>query len=74
MNSAHALVLRHVSYVSASYNVFEEKGLTRLVARVMRCLCSIHLFRETADDVFSNNIITKSLVNNDPLRAYVLLW
>lgn len=45
-----------------------------LVARIMRCLCSIHIFRETSEDVFANNAISASLVGNDPLRAYVLSW
>ncbi|KAF3901332.1 O-demethylpuromycin-O-methyltransferase [Dactylellina cionopaga] len=46
---------------------------SRKLSRVMRCLCSIHVFRETAEDVFANNIISAALVNNDPLRAYILL-
>lgn len=41
-------------------------------ARVIRTLCSIHIFRETSEDVFVNNSISASLVGNDPLRAYVL--
>ncbi|KAH7325589.1 S-adenosyl-L-methionine-dependent methyltransferase [Stachybotrys elegans] len=45
---------------------------SRKLSRVMRCLCSIHIFSEIADDVFANNIISKSLIGNDPLRAYVL--
>ncbi|KAK4244016.1 S-adenosyl-L-methionine-dependent methyltransferase [Corynascus novoguineensis] len=43
------------------------------LSRVMRCLCSIHLFSEPREDVFANNRITSALVGNDPLRAYVLL-
>ncbi|KAJ6259262.1 O-demethylpuromycin-O-methyltransferase [Drechslerella dactyloides] len=45
----------------------------RKLSRVMRCLCSIHVFRETAEDVFANNAISAALVGNDPLRAYILL-
>lgn len=39
----------------------------------MRCLCSIHIFSEKAEDVFTNNAISASLVDNEPLRAYILL-
>jgi hypothetical protein len=49
-----------------------RSSLTWPVARVMRCLCSIHIFREIAEDVFVNNSISASLVGNDPLRAYCL--
>lgn len=42
-------------------------------ARTLRCLCSIHFFREVAPDCFANNSISQSLVGNEPLRAYVLL-
>lgn len=45
---------------------------SRKLSRVMRCLCSIHIFREIAEDVFVNNSISASLVGNDPLRAYCL--
>ncbi|KAK4145922.1 S-adenosyl-L-methionine-dependent methyltransferase [Dichotomopilus funicola] len=43
------------------------------LSRLLRCLCSIHLFSEPREDVFANNRITSALVGNDPLRAYVLL-
>ncbi|EWC44896.1 hypothetical protein DRE_00955 [Drechslerella stenobrocha 248] len=46
---------------------------SRKLSRVMRCLCSAHVFRETAEDVFANNVISSALVDNDPLRAYILL-
>lgn len=39
----------------------------------MRCLCSIHVFSEVGEDVFANNAISAALVNNEPLRAYILL-
>ncbi|KAK0615277.1 S-adenosyl-L-methionine-dependent methyltransferase [Bombardia bombarda] len=52
-----------------------EVGIeSRKLARLMRCLCSIHLFKETAPDVFANNAITASLVDNEPLRSYILLF
>ncbi|EPS43342.1 hypothetical protein H072_2599 [Dactylellina haptotyla CBS 200.50] len=46
---------------------------SKKLSRVMRCLCSTHIFREISDDVFANNDISASLVNNEPLRAYILL-
>ncbi|RYP22781.1 hypothetical protein DL765_001490 [Monosporascus sp. GIB2] len=46
----------------------------RKLSRVMRCLCSIHIFAEVAEDVFANNDISASLVDNEPLRAYILLF
>ena len=32
-----------------------------------------HFFKEIAPDCFSNNSISAGLVNNEPLRAYVML-
>ncbi|KAI1324237.1 S-adenosyl-L-methionine-dependent methyltransferase [Xylariaceae sp. FL0255] len=46
----------------------------RKFSRVMRCLCSIHVFREIGEDVFANNAISAALVNNEPLRAYIMLF
>lgn len=43
------------------------------IARVLRCLCSIHVFREVGPDVFANNDISACLVDNEPLRAYIML-
>ncbi|KAI1261349.1 S-adenosyl-L-methionine-dependent methyltransferase [Xylariaceae sp. FL1019] len=47
---------------------------SRKLSRVMRCLCSIHIFHEKAEDVFVNNKISASLVDNEPLRAYIMLF
>ncbi|KAJ8124187.1 hypothetical protein ONZ43_g41 [Nemania bipapillata] len=47
---------------------------SRKLSRLMRCLCSIHLFAEKEEDVFINNRISLSLVNNEPLRAYIMLF
>ena len=44
------------------------------LSRLLRCLCSVHIFREVAPNVFANNVISAALVNNEPLRAYVLLF
>ncbi|KAL9583819.1 MAG: hypothetical protein Q9212_002492, partial [Teloschistes hypoglaucus] len=42
--------------------------------RVMRCLCSNHVFKEVGEALhpkFANNGISQALVGNEPLRAYV---
>jgi hypothetical protein len=39
----------------------------------MRCLCSIHIFKEMEDGVFANNAISAGLVHNEPLRAYIAM-
>ncbi|AEO59636.1 hypothetical protein MYCTH_2066662 [Thermothelomyces thermophilus ATCC 42464] len=57
-----------IDELSARVGVEKKK-----LSRVLRCLCSIHLFSEPREDVFANNRITAALVGNDPLRAYVLL-
>ncbi|KAI0437523.1 S-adenosyl-L-methionine-dependent methyltransferase [Xylaria telfairii] len=46
----------------------------RKLSRVMRSLCSIHVFDEKEEDVFTNNRISLSLVGNEPLRAYIMLF
>ena len=42
-------------------------------ARILRCLASNHIFQESAPGVFDNNRISASLVNDEPLRAYIML-
>ncbi|KAI1335920.1 S-adenosyl-L-methionine-dependent methyltransferase [Xylariaceae sp. FL0016] len=44
------------------------------LGRVLRCLCSIHIFDEVRPDCFTNNRISAALVGNEPLRAYILLF
>ncbi|KAI9674799.1 MAG: hypothetical protein M1817_001703 [Caeruleum heppii] len=44
------------------------------LSRVLRCLTSIGVFDETAPDVFVNNRVSASLVRNEPLRAYIMLF
>ena len=39
----------------------------------MRTLCSLHVFEEVAPDVYANNHTSAALINNEPLRAYILL-
>lgn len=53
----------------------EATGIEHLkLARILRCLCSNHVFREIEPDRYTNNPISAALVNNEPLRAYVLLF
>ena len=40
--------------------------------RILRTLCSNHIFAEPSPDHFTNNVISAALVGNEPLRAYIL--
>ncbi|KAH8099822.1 S-adenosyl-L-methionine-dependent methyltransferase [Cristinia sonorae] len=42
------------------------------LCRVLRALCSVHIFREVSNNHFANNTVSQVLVGNDPLRAFVL--
>lgn len=42
------------------------------LSRILRTLCSNHIFTEPSPDHFTNNVISAALVGNEPLRAYVL--
>ncbi|KAL4890073.1 S-adenosyl-L-methionine-dependent methyltransferase [Aspergillus ambiguus] len=56
-------------------HIAEKVGIeTRKLARIMRCLCSIHIFREVDDGVFANNVISADLIDNEPLRAYIAMF
>jgi hypothetical protein len=44
-----------------------------VVGRILRCLCSIHIFQEVRENVYANNRISAALVGNEPLRAYILM-
>ncbi|KAF2637243.1 O-methyltransferase A [Massarina eburnea CBS 473.64] len=44
------------------------------LSRIMRCLCSIHIFREVQPDRFANNGVSAALVDNEPLRAYIVMF
>lgn len=57
--------MRKVSAVFVDFNI--------MAARVMRCLCSIHIFKEVQPDRFANNEVSAALVNNEPLRAYIVM-
>lgn len=39
----------------------------------MRSLCSIHIFREVQPNIFANNTISAALLDNEPLRAYIVM-
>ena len=42
--------------------------------RIMRALCFSHIFIETSTECFANNVVSAALVNNEPLRAYILMF
>ncbi|KDQ12506.1 hypothetical protein BOTBODRAFT_134671 [Botryobasidium botryosum FD-172 SS1] len=44
------------------------------LARIMRTLCSIHIFAEVQHNRFSNNTVSAALVGNEPLRAYIIMF
>jgi hypothetical protein len=54
-------------------NQWQDTQANRNKARVMRCLCSIHIFKEVKDSVFANNSVSAALVRNEPLRAYIVM-
>ncbi|KAL3431736.1 S-adenosyl-L-methionine-dependent methyltransferase [Aspergillus tetrazonus] len=55
--------------------IAEATGIEeRKLSRILRCLCSIHIFRQIRTDRFANNRISAALRNNEPLRAYVQLF
>ncbi|KAL8728552.1 MAG: hypothetical protein Q9181_005309 [Wetmoreana brouardii] len=50
-----------------------ETGIEHLkLSRILRTLCSNHIFTEPSPDHFANNVISAALVENEPLRAYIL--
>lgn len=42
------------------------------LSRILRTLCSNHIFAEASPNHFTNNVISAALVGNEPLRAYIL--
>lgn len=51
----------------------EMTGIERLkLDRILRNLCSNHIFTEPSPSCFANNVISAALVENEPLRAYIL--
>ncbi|GBE84213.1 O-methyltransferase gedA [Sparassis crispa] len=52
----------------------KETGLhPQKLSRIMRNLCSAHIFAEVREGCFSNNTVSAALVNNEYLRAYILV-
>lgn len=62
-----------VSALSPFDTVVIDQKLIEIVARILRYLCSIGIFRQTGVEKFANNTISAALVSNEPLRAYVQL-
>ena len=57
----------------SSKQLGEMTGIEHLkLSRILRTLCSNHIFTEPSPDHFANNTISSALVNNEPLRAYIL--
>ncbi|TFY67302.1 hypothetical protein EVG20_g3987 [Dentipellis fragilis] len=42
------------------------------LGRVLRCLCTVHVFVEVRPDHFANSLTSKSLIGNDFLRAWIM--
>ncbi|KZT06657.1 S-adenosyl-L-methionine-dependent methyltransferase [Laetiporus sulphureus 93-53] len=57
-----------VKVISQKTGIGEQK-----LTRVLRTLCSIHIFSEVKDDHFANNRASQCLVKNEYLRAWILL-
>ncbi|KAI0789377.1 S-adenosyl-L-methionine-dependent methyltransferase [Abortiporus biennis] len=58
----------HISELSKLTGVKEQK-----LARILRTLCTVHVFREVSDGYFANNDTSATLVNDEPFRAFLLL-
>ncbi|EAW24695.1 O-methyltransferase tpcA [Aspergillus fischeri NRRL 181] len=58
----------HVDRISQKARIEPRK-----LARILRYLCSIGIFKQTGPNTFANNGISAALVSNEPLRAYVQL-
>ncbi|KAL6305483.1 S-adenosyl-L-methionine-dependent methyltransferase [Sparassis latifolia] len=43
------------------------------LSRIMRALCSMHIFAEVQDGYFANNTVSATLATNEALEAHVLL-
>ncbi|KAI0939258.1 hypothetical protein AcW1_004349 [Taiwanofungus camphoratus] len=57
-----------VQEISQQAGVDEDK-----LTRVLRCLCTIQIFNEVKNKNFVNSPTSQSLVNNEPLRCWILL-
>ncbi|KAI0930163.1 hypothetical protein AcV5_006947 [Taiwanofungus camphoratus] len=54
--------------ISKKVGVEEQK-----LARVLRCLCTVHIFTEVQKDHFANSPTSQHLVDNEPLRCNILI-
>ncbi|KAI9672395.1 MAG: hypothetical protein M1817_003417 [Caeruleum heppii] len=62
---------RHMSAGAISAAIGIEP---RKLSRLLRCLCSNHIFKEVQPDVYTNNAVSVALVDNEPIRAYILMY
>ncbi|KAL0938169.1 o-methyltransferase [Colletotrichum truncatum] len=82
---ARAMILASEMKIPDKLAIAGEQGLhidelshqtgieSRKLARLMRTLCTIHIFQEPRDGYFTNNRISQVLANNEPLQALVQL-
>ncbi|KAF5364059.1 hypothetical protein D9756_000982 [Leucocoprinus leucothites] len=54
----------HISEISKRCKIEEKK-----LARILRTLCSQHIFREVSKDTFANNRLSMLLLSSDPLSS-----
>ncbi|KAH9927650.1 S-adenosyl-L-methionine-dependent methyltransferase [Fomitopsis serialis] len=53
--------------------IAQQAGIEhRKLARILRCLASIHVFKEVKELHFSNTRTSQALVDNDPLRCWLM--
>ncbi|KAL6304369.1 S-adenosyl-L-methionine-dependent methyltransferase [Sparassis latifolia] len=57
-----------ISELSKATGLHPEK-----LSRIMRALCSMHIFAEVQDGSFANNTVSAALATNEALEAHVLL-
>ncbi|THH22374.1 hypothetical protein EUX98_g8214 [Antrodiella citrinella] len=57
----------HIDEISRRTGIKSHKA-----ARILRLLCTSHVFREVSYDYFANNSVSQTLVGNGTLRAFIL--
>ncbi|EPT04774.1 hypothetical protein FOMPIDRAFT_1027546 [Fomitopsis schrenkii] len=57
----------HVSEIASKTGVEHRK-----LARILRALCSIHIFKEVKELHFANTQTSQAMAGNDPLRCWLL--
>ncbi|KAI0958974.1 hypothetical protein AcV7_004641 [Taiwanofungus camphoratus] len=68
LSDADPQVGMSIQEISRKVNIDQGK-----LARVLRCLCTIHVFTEVKKDHFANSPTSAQLVNNDPLRCWLVM-